>query len=206
MGIWSFGPYRRQPLPYIADISRSNPSCFLFLVDQSGSMKAPFAGQADKSKAPGVADAINRLLQNLVIKCAKAEGLRDYFHVGLIGYGSRVGPAFGGTLANQPLVPLSAMAHKPLRVEMRARLVKNAGGDLAEHQFKFPLWFEPTSEGKTPMCQALALAKETIDQFVKRYRAPYPPLVMNITDGRATDGCSGCRLLLVCHGLSTFAG
>ncbi len=37
------------------------------------------AGQppSGRTKAQGVADAINRLLQNLVIKCAKSEGVRD---------------------------------------------------------------------------------------------------------------------------------
>ena len=49
-----------------------------------------FNGQPDKRKADGVADALNRLLQNIVIKCAKADGVRDFFHVGMIRYGGRV--------------------------------------------------------------------------------------------------------------------
>jgi hypothetical protein len=62
-------------MSYSAEISRTNPSMFLFLIDQSGSMDDPFGGgEADRKKAEGVADAINRLLQNLVIKCAKSEG------------------------------------------------------------------------------------------------------------------------------------
>ena len=85
-------------MAYSAEISRTNPTCFIFLVDQSGSMLEPFGAQPDKSKADGVADAINRLLQNLVLKCAKADGIRDFFHVGLIGYGGRVVSAFGGAL------------------------------------------------------------------------------------------------------------
>ena len=74
-------------MPYSAEISRTNPACVLVLVDQSGSMDEPFAGQEDKKKSEGVADAVNRLLQNMVLKCAKADGVRDYFHVGVIGYG-----------------------------------------------------------------------------------------------------------------------
>ena len=57
-------------MPYTAEISRTNPSCFLFLIDRSGSMEDKFP-DSGKAKAEGVADAINRLLQNLVIKCAK---------------------------------------------------------------------------------------------------------------------------------------
>ena len=79
-------------MPYTAPINRDNPACFFFLVDQSSSMLEPFGRQPDKSKAAGVADALNHLLQNLVLKCAKSEGVRDYYHIGVIGYGSAVGP------------------------------------------------------------------------------------------------------------------
>src|SRR5882724_9107151 len=139
-------------MPYIAEISRTNPTCFLFLVDQSSSMREPFGGHPDKQKAEGVADAINRLLQNLVLKCAKSEGIRDYFHVGLIGYGGGVGSALGGTLAGQTVVPVSAIANSPLRVEKRTRQVDDGAGGLVEQSFKFPVWFEPKANGRTPMC------------------------------------------------------
>jgi hypothetical protein len=38
-------------MAYQAEISRSNPSCFLFLLDQSGYMAYPFAGSGGRSKA-----------------------------------------------------------------------------------------------------------------------------------------------------------
>ena len=53
---------RVGPMPYSAEISRTNPSCLLFLIDQSGSMEDPFGGEASRQKAEGVADAINRLI------------------------------------------------------------------------------------------------------------------------------------------------
>jgi hypothetical protein len=173
---------------YSAQISRNNPTCFVFLVDQSGSMMEPFAAQPDKSKSDGVADAINRLLQNLVLKCAKADGIRDFFHVGLIAYGGRVVPAFSGALNGRSLVPISAIAKNPLRVEQRKRRVDDGVGGLVEQQFKFPVWFDPKPMGKTPMCAALALAKTYVQDFLTKYPACYPPLVINITDGEASDG------------------
>lgn len=175
-------------MPYMAEISRTNPTCFLFLVDQSGSMVKPFGGAVGKIKAQGVADAINRLLQNLVLKCAKSEGIRDYFHVGVIGYGGQVGSAFGGKLAGRALVPISEIANNPLRVEQRTRKVDDGAGGLIEQKFKFPMWFEPTGVGQTPMCQALKLAHQTMAQFIGQFPACYPPLIVNITDGMATDG------------------
>jgi hypothetical protein len=151
-------------------------------------MIKPFGGAHGKIKAQGVADAINRLLQNLCIKCAKSDGIRDYFHVGVIGYGNTVGPAFGGALAGQLLAPVSKIANHPLRIEQRKRKVDAGAGGLTEQKFKFPVWFEPTAQGKTPMCQALVQARQVLEEFLRRYPDCYPPLVVNITDGRATDG------------------
>ncbi len=44
-------------MPYSAEISRTNPTAILFLLDQSSSMLEPFGGQPDRRKADGVADA-----------------------------------------------------------------------------------------------------------------------------------------------------
>ena len=37
-------------MPYTADISRAKPGCFLFLIDQSGSMEEGLGGQARSAK------------------------------------------------------------------------------------------------------------------------------------------------------------
>jgi hypothetical protein len=175
-------------VPYTAEISRTNPTCFIFLVDQSGSMLEPFGGQPDKTKAEGVADAINRLLQNLCLKCAKADGIRDFFHIGLIGYGGRVVSAYGGALAGQTLVPISKIANSPVRVEQRTRKVDDGAGGVFDQKFKFPVWFEARPTGKTPMCAALLTAKKYLESFLAEHPECYPPLVINITDGEASDG------------------
>jgi hypothetical protein len=175
-------------MSYTAEISRDNPSCFLFLIDQSGSMGEPFGIESKKSKADGVADAINRLLQNLVIKCAKAEGVRDYYHVGVIGYGKRVGSAFSGSLAGKSLVPISEVATKPARIEERTRKVEDGAGGLVDQTIKFPVWFDPVSIGGTPMCRALEKAYSILSEWLGERPNCFPPIVVNITDGEATDG------------------
>jgi hypothetical protein len=175
-------------MPYSAEISRTNPSCFLFLIDQSGSMAKPIAGGEGKRKAVVVADAINRLLQTLVLRCAKSDGVRDYFHVGVIGYGNQVGPALGGALAGRRLAPISEVANSPLRVEQRTKKVDDGTGGLVEQVVKFPVWFEAAAGGKTPMGKALDLAWEILSDFLVQAPGCYPPLAINITDGEATDG------------------
>jgi len=173
-------------MPYEAEVSRSNPSAFLFLVDMSGSMTDPYA--SGKRKADGVADAINKLLSNLSIKCTKSEGVRDYFDVGVISYGKKVEPALGGELAGQALAPISAVANHPARVEERAKKEEDGAGGVAEVKVKFPVWFDPKAAGATPMCKAFQLAHETLQTWVDAHKYSFPPIVINITDGESTDG------------------
>jgi hypothetical protein len=176
-------------VPYTAEISRTNPSCFLFLIDRSASMSDPFGGEAGASKAQGVADAINRMLQSLVLRCAKGESVLDRYHVGVIGYGgTTVGPALGGPLAGRPLVPISELANNPLRMDTRTKKVPDGAGGLVEQQVKFPVWFEPAADGNTPMCAALQLAHKTASEFLARSPRCFPPILINITDGEANDG------------------
>jgi hypothetical protein len=176
-------------MTYMAEISRTNPSCFLFLIDQSGSMDDAFgAGESGRKKADGVADAINRLLQNLVIKCAKSEGVRDYYHVGVLGYGSKVGPAFAGPLTGKQLAPISEIADNPARVEERSKKVDDGAGGLVDQSVKFPIWFDAVARGGTPMCQALDQARDTLNVWLADHPDCFPPIVINITDGESTDG------------------
>lgn len=200
-------------MPYTAEISRTNPSCFLFLIDQSGSMNDvvdPTGIQAmDKpmvvdgrtythtasgqTKAQRVADAINRLLQNLVIKCAKSEGVRDYYEVGVIGYsgdklsGARIGPAFSGSLAGKELVTIGEIANNPARIEERSKKVEDGAGGLIDQKIKFPIWFDPVANGGTPMSLAMTKAQTILTDWVFRHPASFPPIVINITDGEVAE-------------------
>jgi hypothetical protein len=176
-------------MAYSAEISRANPSCFVFLIDQSGSMADVFgAGEGNQKKADGVADAINRMLQNLVIKCAKEEGVRDFFHIGVIGYGAQVGPAFAGALAGRQLVPISEVGNSPARVEQKTKKVPDGAGGLVDQPIRFPVWFEPVANGGTPMSQAIGQAKSIVENWLSQHSNCFPPIVINITDGEATDG------------------
>lgn len=176
-------------MPYQAEISRNNPSCFLFLIDQSGSMSDPFGGgESGKKKADAVADVINKLLQNLVIKCAKNDGVRDYYSVGVIGYGASVSSAFAGSLASQDLLPISHIANSPARIDERIKKVDDGAGGLVDQTIKFPIWFDPVANGGTPMCQALSQAKMIVQDWITQHPSCFPPIVINITDGEATDG------------------
>lgn len=174
-------------MTYEAQISRGSPTAFLFVVDQSGSMSDKMV--SGKSKAEFVADALNRTLMNLVTRCTKAEGVRDYFDVGVLGYGGNgVGNGFSGALGSSVLNPISAIELNPVRVEDRKRKMDDGAGGILETSVKFPVWFEPKANGGTPMREALTRAAEELVAWCDAHPDCYPPTVLHVTDGESSDG------------------
>ena len=174
-------------MAYSAEIGRLNPGCFLILIDQSGSM-ADVQATSGVQKAQGASDAVNRVLADLVIRCTKQEGVRDYFHVGVIGYGSSVQPALAGALSGRDLVPISEIADLPSRVDERMRRESDGAGGVVDVPTRLPIWLEPVAEGGTPMCESLKLARFALNGWVVSHETSFPPVVINLTDGEATDG------------------
>jgi hypothetical protein len=174
------------PMPYMAEISRTNPSCFIFLVDQSASM-VDSIGEVRVRKADVVADALNRLLTELAIRCAKEEGVRDYFHVAVLGYGGRSAQsAFGGGLQGRDLVAISQVADHPLRVDQRTKLKPDGVGGVIELKTDFPVWVEALANGATPMCQALMHARNLVSAWTAEHPRGFPPIVLNLPMVRPT--------------------
>jgi len=174
-------------MSYSAEISRTSPTAFLFLVDQSGSMQDTM--ENGKSKAQFVADVLNRTLATLITRCTKSEGTRDYFEVGVLGYsGSSVENGLGGALSSAVLHPISQIEANPLRVENRSKRVDDGAGGLVEQSIKFPVWFEAKASGGTPMCAAITAAAEQLVAWCDAHPNSYPPTVLHVTDGESTDG------------------
>ena len=169
-------------MPYTAEISSDNPSCFLFLVDQSTSMAEEIPGaEASLPKADGVANTMNKWLQELSIKCAKSQGVRDYYHIGVLGYGKQVGPSLTGSGPGQELVPISHIADNPARID--------------EHDnVRVPVWFDSVADGGTPMCRAASEAERILQHWLDAHPDCFPPIVIHVTDGEATDGDPESRL------------
>ena len=174
-------------MSYQAEISREHPTCLLFVIDQSGSMDE--ITDAGRSKAEFVADVLNKTLYTLVTTCSKADGVRDYFDVGVIAYsGSDVTSGFGGALAGSIVHPIRAIGEQALRVEERKKKVDDGAGGIIELKTKFPVWFDPKSLGGTPMRAALSKTMETVAGWCEDHRDSYPPTILHVTDGQSTDG------------------
>jgi hypothetical protein len=163
---------------YTAQITRETPAAFIFMIDQSGSMsnKLTFANQ-EMSKAEAVARIINKTFNELISRCTKNDGIRDYAYIALIGYGGKSDEeanfAWTGKLEGKSFVSISQLYEGHIGI----------GG---RNQRK---WIEPIAQHKTPMHNAFLKAKELVQQWIQQHQNKdiYPPTIINITDGAATD-------------------
>jgi len=170
-------------MTYDRRIDREHPSLVLLLLDQSGSMSATMGGD-HRTRAEAVADAVNSVLFELVLRCVKDadEGPRHYYDVGVVGYAIRdhVGSVLGGELAGRRVVSSIDLAEHPLRLEA-------AVGD-GGRTVRTPVWVEPLAVGSTPMCEAFDLAGTICAEWIEEHPHSFPPVVINLTDGVANDG------------------
>ncbi len=180
-------------MPYTADISRANPACFLFLIDQSGSMTQALAGQPGQRKMDQAADAINRVLDTISQRCSQGMDIRDYFHIGVIGYNTdgRGNPlitsALPGTTPEQPFMLISQVVDVA-EVEERQVKESDGAGGLVDVMRRFPVWLRPQAEYGTPMCGAFDVAAQSLAEWVGQHPDSFPPIVINVSDGAASDG------------------
>ncbi len=176
-------------MSYQAEISRANPTCFIFLIDQSSSMMDPIYGVlGNQRKAEFVADSLNRILQTLVVTASKDIDVRRYYQIGVIGYSSIVNPILQGSLSENELVWIDDLYSNPIRIEERTRKESDGTGGIIEIKTKFPIWVDPVANGQTHMCEALTRATSILESWVKEHPYSYPPTVINLTDGEANDG------------------
>ena len=180
-------------MPYSADISRTDPGCFLFLVDRSGSMEAALAGQPGQRKMDQASDAINRILDAVSQRCSSGMDVRDYFHVGILAYNTDhtgrpvISSALAGTSPEQPFLQISQVV-ETAQVEERAVRESDGAGGVIEVSRRFPVWLQPHAEYGTPMCKALNFASQAVETWIGQFPDSFPPIVINVSDGNATDG------------------
>lgn len=173
---------------YNARITRDNPTCFIILIDQSGSMAEQITLHEQlTTKANAVSYATNLLLSELVLRSKRDDGIRDYFDIAIIGY--------NGDEVNN-LIPNVADFIKPSQLiaidhEIKSftanRILPN--GDISKVQTLLPYWIKSKAEGSTPMYKALSHAYKLANNWSQKtdHKDSYPPTIFNITDGEATD-------------------
>jgi hypothetical protein len=174
-------------MSYAAVIDQANPTAFMFLIDQSRSMNEKMDGGETKAKFVG--DVLNKTLLQLMTRCNSADGVRDYFDIGVLAYsGTGVHSGFGGVLSASSLHPISTLATHPLRIEQRKQRVPDDAGGLVEQSVKFPVWINSVSVGDTLMCEGFRQAAECLVRWCNSHAKSHPPTIIHVTGGPSTDG------------------
>lgn len=176
-------------MPYEKQITRAHPSCIIFLIDQSGSMEEQYGAIGD-TKSKAVADVVNKVLSNLILRCTGDEvEAKYYFDIGVIGYHTDEtgNPKIIPVVGDGEIMPIPDLADL---VELETKTIEDYDGlgDIIEREVKTQTWVKPAHMWGTPMCGALRAAESIISAWIDEHPENYPPTVFNITDGEATDG------------------
>lgn len=158
-------------MPYTKRATRRDPKLVVFLLDESTSMR-DLSGTEPKHVV--VDRAVNSAIEQLVTVCNRAEGVRDFVELGVVGYGGkdRENPHLRSLLKTRSgawTAPLSAVADMASVVGNRAQYVVS----------------EP--EGWTPMGAAVRLAGRLVSDWLVGHEDSPAPVIVNVTDGVPTD-------------------
>ncbi len=174
---------------YSARITRLNPTAFIILIDQSGSMEERVMFNSIKmTKADSVALVTNRLISELILRSCREDGVRDYFDIAVIGYSGDKATSLLSD--NSQFVRASQLVQMecPKRKISRERILPNGESLITTIEQRY--WITPKAEGSTPMYAALLSAYDLAERWCRKIhnRHSYPITIFNITDGEASDG------------------
>ena len=173
-------------MAYQKRISRGDPGCLIFVLDQSGSMGDTW-GAGGQTKAEILARCVNDLIYTVVLRCTSGDQVKDYFRVGVIGYSDSAYDALHPgqpSFSNRSLVSMPALADSFMRIEV----APGHPSDLEVVPLLQPTWIQPRATGRTAMCEALDVAVSVLREWVIDHPQSFPPIVFNVTDAMATDG------------------
>lgn len=173
--------------PYTAQITRNTPTAFIFLVDQSVSMKRITTLNGEQmSLAEAVARIVNNQINELVYRCIKTTEVRHYYDIAIIGYGHEVYSGWNGVLTGRDFVSPEELKNNPFKKIIVKEEKRTKKGTMIKEIEKVQ-WLSARCDGHwTHVHQAFDKAKSLLGQWMKDHHEKdcYPPTIINITDGQ----------------------
>lgn len=157
-------------------MSSNDPGCIIVLIDQSGSMQDTW-GKSKYSLSWGAARSVNHMIGELVERCRKGDEVAPRVKLGFYGYaGDKVDWAASKFLPdNDGLVSIRDLADCQDEVEDD------------ENEIMLPWVVEEKAYGGTPMKTAFSEIIGIAENFAQNHSNSFPPVIVNITDGKPTD-------------------
>ena len=173
---------------YRQEITRRHRAAIVVAIDQSSSMSGSMEVNGwDMSKAEVVSIVVGRLVDELIMRSRRDDGIRHYYDIALLGYSEDgVYSLLGEGIA---FTPISTLAERELRrttYKLRYNTAYEGVCSLCEEVL---MWVEPRAQGATPMYKMINVVRELVEGWCaeEENRHSFPPIVVNITDGEASD-------------------
>ena len=178
-------------MSYLARITQSAPTAIVLLVDRSGSMVEPICWNGTTcTKAEAVATAINTLLSELIARTRRANGYLPYYDIAVLGYSGSEVRSLLPTVGSDHFMTPELLADNPVEVAEVQRTRTLPDGRQVTTLMREKRWVRAAAEWNTPLVAAFHEAHALLRGWCGRHKGQpcYPPTVINITDGEATDG------------------
>lgn len=183
-------PQMQSKIPYTAQITRNTPTAFIFLIDQSVSMRAiTHLGGEDMPMSEAVARIVNNQINELVLRCIKSSEVRHYYDIAVIGYGQEAHSGWMGELEGRDFVSPEELKNHPFKKIITKEEKRTRKGVTVKEVEKVQ-WIEARNDGKwTHVHKAFDYAKGLLDKWMEAHLEQdcYPPTIINITDGIFND-------------------
>lgn len=182
---------------YNQEITRSHRTAFVLLLDRSASMQQHIRfGNMTAPKSQIVAYTANALITELLDRCRRTDGIRNYYDIAVIGY---CGDKVESLLCTEGFSSIKELSTKepPTSAIVFEQELEDGTKLLTRHSQQN--WIEPLANGTTPMYEALHKALGLVEKWCgqPQNQDSFPPIVINITDGEPTD-CGDNDLRDVC--------
>ena len=92
-----------------------------------------------------------------------------------------------GTTPERPFLPISRVVEVANIEEKRVK-EDYGGGEIVEVTRRMPVWLRHRNGGFDPMCEMLRSMERPLEEWIGLHPDSYPPIVIIICDGWATDG------------------
>ena len=182
---------------YKQEITRRHRTAFVIAIDQSQSMLDEVVFNGRKvSKATAVAEVTDNIINELILRAGREDGVRDYYDIALLGYsGEEVYPLLDPA---RDFIPISEFCkYAPISSEVSVERVLPDGRKNI-HKEEVRHWIAPRAEGDTPMYEAMLYIRDIVSAWCAKPQNAdsFPPVIFNITDGECSD-CNERELLNV---------
>lgn len=169
---------------YNAQITRRNKGAIVILLDRSGSMaeEVTFEGRIT-TRAEALSECVNALLEEIINRSHRDRYIGDYFDVAVIGYAGEQAESLLGS-GFRHITEIDTMATSTKFIPRTHTLPDGSRIDTIIERRE---WIVPFAKGRTPMGDALRMARRMVTAWCRKHPESFPPIVINITDGEATD-------------------